>query len=189
MRNQQSNTSLIKIPTFDELKKLALKYEIFIDSKDPFDSDTSKIKIRDIKTGLIQSDKSVIAKALFANIWLTSAGMKYSVNESRPGEIYAFNEPAEKLYNLICQELQNDCKNKGVIDTVNLLRNIKTKNNYKYNEQIIVNLFRSPYQTELINQLFLNSQGKTQVEMPEPLYTMSYAGEILNGTHNNNILK
>jgi hypothetical protein len=145
-------------------------------------SDTSKIKIRDIRTGQIQTDKTIVAKAMFANIWLTSAGVKYYQEESRPGENYAFNEPAEELYNTICTELLNGCKNNGVIDTVDLLRNIENNNSYKYNSKIIVNLFRTPYQTEVINKLFLQSLGiNQQLQKPETLYTMSYAGELAFG--------
>lgn len=181
-QNPQVNTPMIQIPTFSELKSLAAKYEIFIDSKDPFDPDTSKIKIRDIKTGKIETDKTLVDKAMFANIWLTSAGVKYYQEESRPGENYAFNEPAEELYNTICTELLNGCKNNGVIDTVDLLRNIENNNSYKYNSKIIVNLFRTPYQTEVINKLFSQSLGiNQQLQKPETLYTMSYAEELAFG--------
>ena len=186
-QKQQTNIPAIQIPNFSELKDLASKYEIFIDSKDPFDPDTSKIKIRDIKTGQIQTDKSTIDRAMFANIWLTSAGVKYYQDESRPGANYAFNEPAEELYNTICKQLLTSCKSKGVIDTVDLLRNIENNNSYKYNREIIVNLFRSPYQTEIINKLFLQSLGiNRQAQSPEPLYTMSYAGELAFGDGNSN---
>lgn len=186
-QKQQTNTPAIQIPNFSELKDLASKYEIFIDSKDPFDPDTSKIKIRDIKTGQIQTDKSIIDRAMFANIWLTAAGVKYYQDEARPGANYAFNEPAEELYNTICKQLLTSCKGKGVIDTVDLLRNIENNNGYKYNREIIVNLFRSPYQTEMINKLFLQSLGiNQQAQKPEPLYTMSYAGELAFSDENSN---
>lgn len=186
-QKKHTNISIVQIPNFSELKSLASKYEIFIDSKDPLDSDNSFIKIRDIKTGKIQTDQSIIDRAMFANIWLTSAGVKYRYDEVRPGENYAFNEPAEELYNTICKELLCSCKDKGAIDTVDLLRNIQNNNNYKYNTEIVVNLFKTPYQTEMINKLFLQSLGKNQqVQMPEPLYSMSYAGELVNGAENNN---
>lgn len=186
-QKQQTNTPAIQIPNFSELKDLASKYEIFIDSKDPFDPDTSKIKIRDIKTGQIQTDKSIIDRAMFANIWLTAAGVKYYQDEARPGANYAFNEPAEELYNTICKQLLTSCKGKGVIDTVDLLRNIENNNGYKYNREIIVNLFRSPYQTEMINKLFLQSLGiNQQAQKPEPLCTMSYAGELAFSDENSN---
>lgn len=186
-QKKQTGTPVVQIPNFSELKSLASKYEMFIDSKDPFDSDTSKIKIRDIKTGQIQTDQSIIDRAMFANIWLTSAGVKYYQYESRPGATSAFNEQAEELYNTICQQLLASCKAKGVIDTVDLLRNIENNNGYKYNMEIIVNLFRSPYQTEMINKLFLQSLGvNQQLQKPEPLYTMSYAGKLAFGDKNSN---
>ena len=186
-QKRQTNVPALQIPNFSELKDLALKYEIFIDSKDPFDPDISKIKIRDIKTGQIQTDKSIIDRAMFANIWLTSAGVKYCRGEVRPGVNYAFNEPAERLYNTICKQLLDSCKSKGVIDTVDLLRNTEINNCHKYNREIVVNLFRTPYQTEVINKLFLQSLGiSKQVQPPEPLYTLSYAGELAFGNENNN---
>lgn len=184
-QKQQTQTSIV--PTFEELKELALKYELFIDSEDIFDNDSSKYKIRDIKTGQIQNDNTLINKAIFANIWLNSAGVKYYSDEPRPGFSYAFNEPAEELYNAICKQLFESGKRKSVIDTVDLLRNIDDNSLYKYNRQIIVNLFRSPYQTELINKLFLKSLGiDEQSEIPEPLYSMSYAGELIHNSDNNN---
>ncbi len=176
----------VAIPTFDELKDLSSKYEMFIDSKDPFDKDISKIKIRDIETGKVQTDKSIIDKATFANIWLTSAGVKYYRNEARPGTNYAFNEAAEELYNTICKQLLDSCKSKGVIDTIDLLENIKNNNSYKHNSEIIVNLFRTPYQTETINKLFLQSLGiNKQVQTPEPLYA-SYDDQLVSDDENNN---
>ncbi|MBQ6323407.1 MAG: hypothetical protein IJI22_01070 [Bacilli bacterium] len=186
-QKKHTNTPIVKIPSFSELKDLASKYEIFTDSKDPFDPDTSKIKIRDIKTGQIQTDKSIIDRAMFANIWLISAGVKYYQDEARPGANYAFNDSAEELYNTICKQLLDSCKCKGVIDTVDLLRNIANNNRYKHSREIIVNLFRSPYQTEIINKIFLQSLGiNRQVQSPEPLYTMSYAGELAFGDENSN---
>ena len=60
-------------------------------------------------------------------------------------------------------------------------------NEYKYNREIIVNLFRTPYQAEMINQLFLQSLGiHQQTQKPEPLYTMSYAGRLVFGDENSN---
>lgn len=178
-QNQKTNTPIVQIPNFSELKDLASKYEIFIDSKDSFDPDISKIKIRDIKTGQIQTDKSIIDRAMFANIWLTSAGIKYYQDESRPGTNCAFNKPAEELYNNICKQLLTSCKSKGVIDTVDLFRNIENNKVYKYDREIIVNLFRTPYQTEMINKLFLQSLDiNQQTQKPDPLYTMSYAEEL-----------
>ena len=90
------------------------------------------------------------------------------------------------MYNTICKQLLDSCKNQGVIDTIDLLRNIENNNSYKYNREIIVNLFRTPYQTETINKLFLQSLGiNQQVQPPEPLYTMSYASELAYGNNSN----
>ncbi len=173
------NKPTFTLPTFDELSKLAAKYEMFFDSKDPFESDTSKIKIRDIKTKEVVIDKDIIKKAMLANIWLVSAGMKWIPNEIRAGYEYAFNEAAEEFYNEFCKIMQKDCKTKGVIDTSSLLRQADRISKYKYNDMIAINLFRTPFQTEYINKLFLESVGVTKpTKKPDPLYTSSYAYDM-----------
>ena len=141
-----------------------------------------------IKTKEIITDKSIISKAMFANIWLTSAGVKWGTQESRAGETYAFNDMAEKFYGIVCNEILDSCKKKGFIDTVDILKNINDKSDYKYNEEIIVNIFRTPYQTELINELFLNSLSINQSKQkPEPLYNLGYAQSLINKHNNVNI--
>ncbi len=181
----ENKKNRINIPTFAELKDLASKYEIYVDSDDPLETDTSKYKIADIKTGHIVTDKKLFAKALFANLWLSSAGIKYYYSDQRPGMNYAFNKSAETLYNIICQELIKECRDKGVIDTVGLFRNIDDLHHYSYNQDILVSLFRTPYQVQFINQLFLQSLGITkQKSLPEPLYSMGYAGKLAFGTPN-----
>lgn len=170
--NQQITTT--KIPDFNELKKLAKRYEVVIDI------DTNDVKVRDIETGEIQVDKSIKDMAMFANIWLTSAGVKYYQDELRAGENYAFNESAEELYNIVCKELENSARGDGVIDTVSLFKNIEKYSSYKYSREIIVNLFRSPYQTEMINRLFLQSLDiNYQGQKPETLYSLSYASDLI----------
>ena len=150
-----------------------------LQNSDVFESDTSKFKIRNINTKKIENDPTIISKAMFANIWLTSAGIKWRYDEKRNGMQYAFNEPAEELYNIICSELTKSVKNNGVIDTVGLFRDIEQHDMYKYNHQIIANLFRTPYQAKLINELFLKSIGKAENGItPEPLYTISYASDL-----------
>ena len=170
----------IKIPTFEELKDLASKYELFIDEDKISAMDASSVKIRDIKTGQLVTDKTTLDKARFANIWLNSAGVRYNDNEARPGEEYAFSEQAKELYDVICKELLASCKSGGVIDTATLYKNIGQKSNYKYNHEILVNLFRTPYQTEKINELFLQSLGINKSNgIPETLYNFGYANELI----------
>jgi hypothetical protein len=168
-----------QLPQFSELKSLAKKYKIELDPNNFFDSDISKVKVVDIKTGQVQSNQNIRDKAILANLWLSAAGVKVYQDEARPGEIYAFNEPAEELYNTICQKLTKDCEEKGVIDTVDLFKNIENDNLYKYNREIIVKLFKTPSQAEFINKLVLKSLGANkQYKKPDALYTMSYAGEL-----------
>ena len=177
-------TPAVTIPTFAELKSLAKQYEVFMDSNNPLEMDVSKIKVKDIRTGKIITDPVTIARAMFANIWLFSAGVKVYEGESRNGETYAFNEPAEALYNSLCKQMINSCKNNGVVDTVGIFRDTDNSNGYKYNREIVVGLFRTGFQAKVINNLFLRSLGMDSApfEDPEPLYSMANAMNMAYGS-------
>jgi hypothetical protein len=180
----RTQTPAVTIPTFAELKSLAKQYEIFMDSNNPLEMDVSKIKVKDIRTGRIITDPVTIARAMFANIWLFSAGVKVYEGESRNGETYAFNGPAEALYNSLCNQMINSCKNSGVVDTVGIFRDTDNSNGYKYNREIVVGLFRTGFQAKVINNLFLKSLGMDPApfEDPEPLYSMANAMNMAYGS-------
>ena len=161
---------------FDKLKELALNYEYI-----PADSSsTSSLKVIDIKTGALVPRGRLKVEAIFANMWLKSAGVKMIPNEKRSGITYAFNENARWIYANICNELFRDCRDNGVIDTVKLFSNMSADSSYQYTPDIIVNLFRDIDQTYFINLLFLSTLNiGSASKNPVPLYTMEHAKELL----------
>ena len=163
-----------KIPSFDELKDFVSKYEVFIDS------DVSKIKVKDNKTGQVQTDSNIITKAIFADLWLSAAGIKVFYDDVLPGEGYAFNDSARRLYEIIVSELKRQVREKGVIDTVDLFKNIENKIQYKYSKDIILKLFRTQYQVNFINDMILKSLNISNKGFyePTPLYNESYVGRL-----------
>lgn len=163
------------LPTFDEIKALASKYDIHMD----FDNlDSSEIEIRDIETGEVITNQDLKDKAMFANIWLAAAGVKYMTTDKRPGDTYAFNSSAEDLYNIICHDALDSAKEKGVVDTAELFKTIRDKAMYKHAQDIVVKLFRTPMQTELFNKMVLQATGQKVTSKPETLYSMQYAGSL-----------
>lgn len=163
------------IPTIDELKSLVSEYTVVINE----DESKPDIKIKNKQTGKIQMDSDIAKRALFANIWLTSAGVKYYQDEKIPGENYAFSEQANKLYTTIWKKMLYSCHTKGTIDTVDLFKTIDTNNDYEHNKQIVANLFSSPFQTQFINNYVLEALGKKpQGKIPQPLYNIEYASEL-----------
>lgn len=161
----------IKLPSFYELEFLATTYETFYEG--------NKIKVRDIKTKEVLNDEKTIIKAKFANIWLSSAGLKRTPGDVRFGETQAFSSEAKKLYDIMCKKLQESCKKNSVIDTVDLFKFIyEYSYHYKDGEKIIANLFNSIERTEEINKLFLASVGIEEhytQEKPTTLYSVNYA--------------
>lgn len=178
-----TNRRVNKIPTFDEMKNNITKYEFFTDSDSIAPEDTSKYKIRDKETGQIIHDANIRKQVIFSYIWKVSAGVKvgYDPNVSIN---YAFNEKAKDLYEKMCTSFRKNISEKGVIDTVSLLRDVLDNKNYKYDTDIVIRLFRTPYQTQLINDMFVETSCKRDIlmQVPQPLYSEGYAGTLLHGS-------
>ena len=175
---------VVQLPTFEDLKALASKYEIAFSPDDPFGQDISKMVVKERENGKVVgkviTDNELIEKAVFANIWLVSAGTRILVGDHLLGYNYAFNKQSERLYNSICRNLVTSAKKDGVIDTVDLFKDMNSNE-----KSVVVKLFRTPYQTNLINKIFLNSvKKKTDASLiPTTLYTESYAGGLAYGTN------
>lgn len=175
---------VVQLPTFEDLKSLASKYEIAFSPDDPFGQDISKMVVKERENGKVVgkviTDNELIEKAVFANIWLVSAGTRILVGDHLPGYNYAFNKQSERLYNSICRKLATSAKKDGVIDTVDLFKDMNSNE-----KSVVVKLFRTPYQTNLLNKIFLNSvKKKTDASLvPTTLYTESYAGGLAYGTN------
>ena len=176
LKKENTQGKLIFIPDFDKLKELALNYEYI-----PADSSsTGSLKVIDIKTGALVPRGRLKVEAIFANMWLTAAGVKTIPNEKRSGITYAFNENAKWIYANICDELFRDCRDNGVINTVKLFSNMSADSSYQYTPDIIVNLFRNIDQTYFINLLFLSTLNiGSASKNPVPLYTVEHAKELL----------
>ena len=177
-----TNKQINKIPTFDEMKNNITKYELFTDSDNLAPEDTSKYKIRDKETGQIIHDANIRKQVIFSYIWKVSAGVKVGFDPNVSID-YAFNEKAKELYEKMCNSFRKNISEKGVIDTVSLLRDVLDNKNYKYDTEIIIRLFRTPYQTQLINDMFVEESCKRDVlmQVPQALYSEGYAGMLLHG--------
>lgn len=175
-----TNKQINKIPTFDEMKNNITKYELFTDSDNLAPEDTSKYKIRDKETGQIIHDANIRKQVIFSYIWKVSAGVKVGFDPNVSIN-YAFNEKAKELYEKMCNSFRKNISEKGVIDTVSLLRDVLDNKNYKYDTEIIIRLFRTPYQTQLINDMFVEESCKRDIlmQVPQPLYSEGYAGILL----------
>lgn len=156
---------LNKFPTFEELKNLAINYEVVFDPSKPLESDLSKIQTREIKTNQIVLDEELNNQIIFANLWLNVAGIKQYQSDIRPGELYAFNEEAHMIYNKIIKEIVDQLVERNDIDPLVLCEKLKDKSLYKYNNQIIEYLFGLDYLGNISTQIILNLLGlKSEVE-------------------------
>ena len=129
--------------TFEEMKNLAKTYEF-----------TAEGKIINRRTKKELLDKDLALRAGYAIAWYSSAAVKYYVDDPIPGYRYAFNEPAEKTFNIIHKMITNSVNKYGNINPSEILDQVITEHPYKYDEHIIVRLFGNPIYTNIINKLY-----------------------------------
>lgn len=159
----------VELPTFAEIKELVKKYESFYERDGDFGGTVS---IRDIRTKEKVKDESISSKALLANLWLCAAGSNFTAYDRRPGDFYALNDNCEDVYNKMVEKMTEGVTQYGVINTSEVLRHVYDHSYYKYKDDIIKNIFRSPYQTEFINKLAVASVKDHPYtnEVPQPLW-------------------
>ena len=73
-----------------------------------------------------------------------------------------------------------DINNIGVIDTVGLVKDLDYVS-YKYAKEIVIGMFRTPFQTQFINKYFkkFSSIPIIQDSNPETLYNFYYTSQLL----------
>lgn len=163
--------SILPMPTFEALEKLIEEYELVLEG--------NNIVIRSIATGNVVQDKETAELATFANIWLSAAGVKYLTNDLREGSTYAFNDGAKDVYNFFISSIMQNLCATGNIGSLEIFKNASSLG-YKYSSEIIVNLFRSEYQTAFLESFFRRrcSIQKPKTEETKTLYTMPFAGNL-----------
>lgn len=162
------------IPTFDDMHQLAVRYDLTVD-----ENNQSHVRVTDRVNGNPITDKDEIANAIFANIWLQSAGIKKKPMEDKAGEDYAFSEQSRNLYNFFVRSVEHSLRTIGNIDSVSIFKSAELLN-YKYSQEVISNLFRSDYQANFIDDFFRRRYllDKEKDENPQTLYNILYANDI-----------
>ncbi len=129
--------------TFEEMKNLVKTYEF-----------TMEGKIINRKTQQELLDKDLALRAGFALAWHSAAAVKYYADDPVPGYRYAFNEPAEKTFNIIYKMITDSVNKYGNIEPCEILDRILKEHPYKYDREIVVKLFGNEIFTNIINKLF-----------------------------------
>ena len=144
----------LKFPTFEELKEYALKYKVQYDKKD------ERLKVYDINSNDEETDAIEAQNALFANIWLVSAGVKQMAGEERMGISYAFNDDARRIYEYLINRSEHSIGKTGDLNSLYLFKN-SSKLGYQYDEEIIAKLFGNELQTKFLDNYIQNRCSST----------------------------
>ena len=140
----------IKIPTFNDLKRISSKYDF--NSTKATEDNPYGILIIDNKTGATIKDQSIIDQAVFADIWRTVVGTSYHENDNKPGDTIAFLPSNREIYNYICKLFKTEIIQNAHLDILKLYK-IALSDNKKAAE-IIVELLRHPGRALLIEEYF-----------------------------------
>ena len=163
---------VLPIPSFEEVKNLAKKYELKVDE------DSSKISVVNRETQERIADPNIVPLALFANIWLSSAGIKKDFRNIVPGEEYAFNEGAKRTYDFFVDSMITSLEETGNVNTIDMFKNAEILS-YKHSQEIIVSLFRTDYQSKFLTDFFRKRCNVANNNPTvQPLYNMPYAGSL-----------
>lgn len=159
---------------FKTLHDYAMKYSVV------YNSSKGKYYAKDISTGKIVDDDNISNIAILANMWLSYAGTYSNKNDKRSGEISAFTYNTFKIYEIFLNSMINDITKNGVINTVDLFKNVLDK----YGDsgaKIIVSMFSSPRNCKLINNIICNiCNVVSRDNEPVCLYSLEYAKKIIN---------
>lgn len=158
---------------FKTLHDYAMKYSVV------YNSSKGKFYAKDISTGKIVDDDNISNIAILANMWLSYAGTYSNKNDKRSGEISAFTYNTFKVYEIFLNSMINDITKNGVINTVDLFKNVLDK----YGDsgaKIIVSMFNSPRNCKLINNIICNICNVVSKDNePVCLYSLEYAKKLI----------
>ena len=163
----------IILPSFRELEDLARTYEVMYDTK------TKEAHVRNLKTKKKVEDDRLTLKAIFANIWLISAGRVHNKEDQRKGIKKAFDKDSKRIYRKICSKINSSYTYDSYADTIGIYRELLRENDLNAAD-IFVKLFQSDFNTRYMHSLFYNVQTyKRGTKYPEVLYNTEYANRLV----------
>ena len=139
----------LKFPTFEELKEYAMKYRVQYDEKE------KRLKVYEIDSNNEETNAIKAQDALFANIWLTSAGLQKVAGEQREGISAAFNEDARKVYEYFIKGSEHSISKTGDLNSLFLFKNASSLG-VPSDEEIVARLFGNDNQSMFLDNYVQN---------------------------------
>lgn len=163
----------IILPDFKELEYLARTYEVL------YDQAKKETFVRNIKTKERVDNDRLTLKAIFASIWLTSAGYKVHPEDQRNGIKCAFSSESKTIYRRICSKINTGFSFNSYIDTVEIYNELLKEKDI-VSASVFVKMFKNQFQAEYIHRLFYNAQAyKRATRYPEVLYNIETANNLV----------
>lgn len=145
-----------EFPKFDTLKDLAAKYRV------EYDKESKQLQVIDIDTAKAEQDAKTAQDALFANIWLTSTGLKPVDGEKRPGLTDAFDVDGALLYKYFIKACQHSLDKTGNLNSLFIFKNSK-KLNMAGADDMVARLFNNDRQS-----LFIDNYVHSRLNSSKP---------------------
>ena len=164
----------LQFPKFDTLKDLAAKYRV------EYNKEINKLQVLDIATNAVEEDAKTAQDALFANIWLSSTGLKPVQGEKRPGLTDAFDVDGAILYKYFVKACQHSLDKTGNVNSLFIFKNSR-KLNMSGADDMVARLFNNDSQSLFIDS-YVHSRltsGKPRTKGAETLVDLESASKRL----------
>ena len=132
--------------TFEEMQRLIKTYEKkHINNKTVYVNRYTNKEVNDLQ----------IKEHLdFSYLWYWAAAGGYHFFDEKMHFSYAFNTPAKEIFEIVKEMINENIEKTGEIDPTIILKDIKKKTMYKHSEKIIIDLFTSERNAQIVNNIF-----------------------------------
>ena len=149
--------------SFENFKKTYDKYIVGTNSK-------GKTVAVEKETGYVVEDPKFVIRVRFLAIWRKSAIGNQDTKDEKASYAECFGEDSKKIYHEIQECIQKQLQEKGNIDTLIVLNELK-KSKYKWARSTTRRLFRNEIQAEIVTDFFRAITPKVKKQTKKTLTT------------------
>lgn len=149
--------------SFENFKKTYDKYTVGTNSK-------GKTVAVEKETGYVVEDPKFVIRVRFLAIWRKSAIGNQDTKDEKASYEECFGEDSKKIYHEIQECIQKQLQEKGNIDTLIVLNELK-KSKYKWARSTTRRLFRNEIQAEIVTEFFRAITPKVKKQTKKTLTT------------------
>ena len=163
--------------TFEGLKDLYDNYKIGVNPE-------GGLIAVEKNTGYVKEDRDFVDKVRFVTLWRKSAFGNFDIKDEENSSLECFSDDSKMIYAEIKNEIQNELRTTGNIDTLQLI-NVMKDSKYKWGRVTSRRLFRTEQYAQTVYNYFrsITPQCKTQTKPTCSLLQALYGLDLEDKIH------